>query len=814
MRGRDTDIARTKDLELKQKRGVYIREVRVLRETPPPPTASAAPSTHSACFREKRMKISHPEREFKTTQLELTGERSCRLLYAVAVKTERLASFGKAPTQTVPSEKEIRYDGLPFAATLRDNKKERTQSHSPSTRVTQTNPDADGRTYSAMLSGRRYCCEVVGGCTWGGTLIPTDDSDTAQWGWRPLGARQAQEDERVSHLRDELSGIEESSGETKSGRRVKAAKWWAWRQYTGDEGKGVLIRHQREVGAGWVYQEDVIRIFLDVLIFLTQTLAFRRSLWKVQTLTATHNSTAAWSGIGSALVHVWQQKAVPASIFGVLSAFLYLGSVLVLHITAPALLSVQPFNVDYSIRITARSLPIFNFSGYDPSSQNARLDVLSAQSTTTVCARAKPTKASSTKRAEEIKCERYKQTGTVAGNRATTEYERVRAGRKTIDVGVGDERRRGRDEASARAKARKRVRAEDLVLDCGGKPNLEIISTLNERIPGKSIVVQKLIPYTATLQDNITVQPFTGSALFYSAIPIVDSAGDSAPWVNINSMTEGGFPAIQIFRRSLQPVKQRVIVDSQSHELISAGQEMNKTTSLWRPAEESNDAPTDADLPEQALVNDWESWYSAMPFSNIPRNYASDRSLTVAEIVLVEELNLDSFNSSGRTNITLHDFENKLSALVASMYWTLGRVPPLPGYTPISLTVNGPPPVDVSLLQGSALVTESKVEAQLDLSMGTTVGGLVASVVLLLLSLQFLDFRKMGGHNDDVSIGGIGPPHAIWLYRSHPELETRLDQVIHPTNANLRTAGMIRTRLASSLLGRQKSWENSADEAD
>jgi hypothetical protein len=87
-------------------------------------------------------------------------------------------------------------------------------------------------------------------------------------------------------------------------------------------------------------------------------------------------------------------------------------------------------------------------------------------------------------------------------------------------------------------------------------------------------------------------------------------------------------------------------------------------------------------------------------------------------------------------------------------------------------------------------------------------------VVLLLLSLQFLDFRKIGGHNEDVSIGEIGLLHAIWLYRSHPELEARLDQVIHPTNMNLRKAGMIRTRLAGSLLGRQKSWENSADEAD
>jgi hypothetical protein len=43
---------------------------------------------------------------------------------------------------------------------------------------------------------------------------------------------------------------------------------------------------------------------------------------------------------------------------------------------------------------------------------------------------------------------------------------------------------------------------------------------------------------------------------------------------------------------------------------------------------------------------------------------------TAIRSVLIEELSLEPFNSSARTNITLHDFKNKLSALVASMYRT------------------------------------------------------------------------------------------------------------------------------------------------
>jgi hypothetical protein len=41
----------------------------------------------------------------------------------------------------------------------------------------------------------------------------------------------------------------------------------------------------------------------------------------------------------------------------------------------------------------------------------------------------------------------------------------------------------------------------------------------------------------------------------------------------------------------------------------------------------------------------------------------------------------------------------------------------------------------------------------------------------------------------------MGILHAIWLYRNHPELEMLMEQVDHPTEANLREAGMVRTRL-------------------
>lgn len=82
-------------------------------------------------------------------------------------------------------------------------------------------------------------------------------------------------------------------------------------------------------------------------------------------------------------------------------------------------------------------------------------------------------------------------------------------------------------------------------------------------------------------------------------------------------------------------------------------------------------------------------------------------------------------------------------------------------------------------------------------------GGLIASAILLLLSLPFLDFHKSREQDDDVAIGGMGILHAIWLYREHPELEKLLVQVVEPTDVNLRKAGMVRIRLAGSGSGKR-----------
>ncbi|KAJ6523211.1 hypothetical protein B0H19DRAFT_1085833 [Mycena capillaripes] len=101
-------------------------------------------------------------------------------------------------------------------------------------------------------------------------------------------------------------------------------------------------------------------IYSAILVFVTQALSTRRSLQMDQVLTATHDNAAAWAGIGAALLHLWYQKAVRASIGRTLIAVLYLMTISGLHITISSLFSLVTFNSSRSFLATTRGLPAFN----------------------------------------------------------------------------------------------------------------------------------------------------------------------------------------------------------------------------------------------------------------------------------------------------------------------------------------------------------------------------------------------------------------------------------------------------------------------
>lgn len=72
-------------------------------------------------------------------------------------------------------------------------------------------------------------------------------------------------------------------------------------------------------------------------MLLTQRLALRGYLYTSQTLTAIHDKSTTWLGLGSAFASLWQQFKLPAAVPGVVLIILYLLATFALHITIPGL---------------------------------------------------------------------------------------------------------------------------------------------------------------------------------------------------------------------------------------------------------------------------------------------------------------------------------------------------------------------------------------------------------------------------------------------------------------------------------------------
>lgn len=106
----------------------------------------------------------------------------------------------------------------------------------------------------------------------------------------------------------------------------------------------------------------MFQIYSALLVFVTQKLSMRRGLQKDQMLTASHDNVTAWAGIGAAVIQLWHQRTAPAraSILDVLSAALYLSTIVGLHITTSSLFSLGASSSLRTSLAGTRGLPAFN----------------------------------------------------------------------------------------------------------------------------------------------------------------------------------------------------------------------------------------------------------------------------------------------------------------------------------------------------------------------------------------------------------------------------------------------------------------------
>ncbi|KAJ7429478.1 hypothetical protein B0H11DRAFT_2406012 [Mycena galericulata] len=515
--------------------------------------------------------------------------------------------------------------------------------------------------------------------------------------------------------------------------------------------------------------------------FVVQTLSMRRSLQIEEVLTVTHDNVAAWSGIGAAISHFWQHKvsAAHVSIIGVLSAAVYLATILGLHVTTSSLFSLGTFNSSRTFGAGTYGLPAYNGTPDQIASQN--MEIYAAGSLNFL-----PSIMDST---------------TSLGLQEGTLYDVLQT---TVPSGNAT------------------VNATGFNITCGYVPETPKLQFAEddgywETTSPNQYNIYSTQPGMISIASPLAIH----SVVFYSTIPIIDSAGNVGPWVKLSPSMNTSVSSIQVFQCSLSLVNQTAVVNAQSRQIHTVEPDFKKTFSTWTAytgPQDYGNYSADNGTTGNLFIDTWGTWYNSIPPSDFQLDYAAGSGLSglvfasVADLYLIQKLDLPAANHNDTRNATLHDVENALSILVASMFWTC-HIPPthraVSGGIDFSIN-NGTLGSDMSLdsvpnpprlLPGNATVTEIFIEARLEVS-----AGLAISVVLIFLSLWL---QRGSENNKDMPINGTGILHAIWLYRNHPELETLLEQVEHPTDGNLRAAGMVRTRLVGAPLRKQRSGGDS-----
>ncbi|KAJ6548451.1 hypothetical protein B0H19DRAFT_1265288 [Mycena capillaripes] len=516
-----------------------------------------------------------------------------------------------------------------------------------------------------------------------------------------------------------------------------------------------------------------VTIYSAVLVFVTQTLWMRRSVQRNQTLTETHDHAAAWAGIGAAISHIWHQQAVRASIMAVLCVCVYLGNIMVLHITTPALFSLATFNSPTTIPVGTQSLPSFTPSPTDDTDGNMIIKL--ATDTLYVLP-------------------------SVKGHETNLGlYEGTLFDVLDINNGTGNAT----------------MNATGFDFTCGYLTDLDQQFNFNDQkgIWMGNWISEATISTVGIYHTRKSIQPgMLGAAnadsdlqsiVFYSTIPIVDSNGTRGPLVRLQPSMNYSVDIVQVFQCTHTLINQTATVDAQSRQLQAVVPDLHKPTSTWGPGTR----PTKI-ISIKNIFDLTPLLFSTAPPSDIPRHWMNDAPpLNLAEFYLAQKLDLfpsdaSDDNPATAANITVHDVENALSEVLAAMFWTVGHTAPVHGIVD-SCGLNATtliPCIDNTterfpLLRGTAIVTEIVTKARLDLSLIAVGIGLAASVALLLLSLPTSVVHKGSKDDTDIPVDGTGLLHVIWMYRNHPELETLLRQVDNPTTTNLPDSPLLRRRL-------------------
>ncbi|KAF7341200.1 hypothetical protein MVEN_01855200 [Mycena venus] len=497
-------------------------------------------------------------------------------------------------------------------------------------------------------------------------------------------------------------------------------------------------------------------VYGSILLFLTQKLDLHHNTRVDQTLTAIHDGIASWAGLGSALSTLYNQLYVPASVLGTLNIVGYLACISFLHITTPAIISVQTFNANIPVPVSTRWLPKFNAT--NPSATRDFMTVFPAQFLPWI------------------------------GNLDSSQTVGLFNGSLYEVLDDGD-----LENGNAA------VSAMGFNITCGYFPaaiNASYSSDIGNQVfldlgPFGPLldfdVTQKNAFTVIQMKSYITQMTPNNSIIIYTTRNVLDSTGQKAPPLKLNMQGYTGDPIepMQCLQCSKSLVPQSGTVSNPSHTLnvSSLSPNIYKTQSVWRPSLEM-----DFRLQDSTLVGS-DVWSSALTG---PSDFTNDFSAQFTSIqeYLMGYLDIDPLgNVSEVPSLRLHEIENALSSLVATVFWIGGHILPddvqlnHPADTMegVSYSPGIPPELEV----GGSILEEEQLLVRLEISLLAISLTLGASILLMMLSTRFLFKSQMS----QSPIVGRGLLHHTWFSQRYKEQLAFLSTVQPPIELKLRIEG-------------------------
>ncbi|KAG2335497.1 hypothetical protein BDR05DRAFT_971644 [Suillus weaverae] len=521
-------------------------------------------------------------------------------------------------------------------------------------------------------------------------------------------------------------------------------------------------------------------IYTAVLLFLTQRLAMSRTLVRRLKLTAIHDISGAWAGLGSALSSIWRQIDIPASWWAISAVTVYLASISVLHVTSSTLLQFQTFNTSMATSVSTtlgwpNDSSILNSFDVNWGSITASLPVVN-QLPGLVSVGLSNTTVYDTP-----------QTNSMAGHAI--------------------------------------VNSTTISSRCGFLPNITysvdagmvIVNSLIENGTFISMQasypwsdqVQALVPAWSSLSNNFTFPGTPGVALMVSTLFDIEPSVQQQVAVPVTwEIFSNGSEAIDQYvvevyfvQCSLSAVTTEAVLDMQTNSLQNPAA-VSQPSMQWEikqwPQWTSNDWQTGIARALAYQVGSGYSFYSSagMTTGNLPSvpSIADEYIMSSVGLNLTAESLVESSNR-GRPLSTVTLSPGKLEAAIAQvtaqLIWTAGR---------IGMSNGG-----LQYGNGMAYVDEQIIALRLNLLFAIS-----ASVIMMILALCMT--RAFDASSDNqAAIHDTGALQLMWLGRRSAPINEVLDDVEHPTEANLRRAGMIDVCFANKISDETEELGGSTD---